>query len=73
MLKFLLMTGGGILAFTGFVLSALHFGWLGDTQISPFGWFAFMLAAFLTIAMSTGLFALIYYSARTGRDDISDL
>ena len=73
MKKFLLIAGVGCLVFLAGVLFIEFSGKFAPSYISPFGWFAFMTAAFLTIAISSGLFALIFFSARSGRDDISDL
>ena len=73
MKKFLLIAGGGFSVFVAGVLFIEFSGRFAVSHISPFGWFAFMTAAFLTIAVSAGLFALIFFSARSGRDDISEL
>ena len=45
----------------------------GPTYISGSGWFAFLVAAFLCVLLSSGLYALAFFSARSGRDEISDL
>lgn len=73
MKKFAIITGAGVVAFALFVAFVEFSGLFADAGISTFGWFAFLIAAFLTILVSSGLFALIFFSARTGRDDISDL
>ena len=45
----------------------------GPTYISGHGWFAFITASFLCLLLSAGLYALAFFSARSGRDEISDL
>lgn len=73
MKRFFLIAGAGIAIFVLGVLFVEFSGFFEDSHISPFGWFAFSIAAVLTILMSAGLFALVFFSARSGRDDISDL
>lgn len=73
MKKFLIIAGAGVAIFVLGVLFIEFSGMFEDSHISTFGWFAFMAAAFLTILMSAGLFALVFFSARSGRDDITDL
>jgi len=38
--------------------------------VSGHGWIAYILGGVLTFALSAGLFALSFYSARHGHDDI---
>jgi len=71
MKKFMIITGAGVAIFVAGVLLVTFSGFFETAPISPFGWFAFMVAAILTILMSAGLFALAFFSARSGRDDIS--
>ena len=72
MKKLLIIAGAGIAIFVAGVLFIEFSGQFESAPISAFGWFAFMIAAVLTIAISAGLFALIFFSARSGRDDITD-
>lgn len=74
MLKRILLISG--LGFGVFLLGVgviVFFGIDGPTFMSGHGWFAFLLASFLSLLLSAGLFALTFFSARSGRDDISDL
>lgn len=72
MKKFLIITAAGLAVFAAGILFVEFSGLFEASHISPFGWFAFLAAGFLTVIMSTGLFALIFFSARSGRDDFSD-
>ncbi|MFC6196661.1 hypothetical protein [Ponticaulis profundi] len=73
MLKYGIMAGVGILIFFAGVLFIEFSGVFEPSHISGHGWFAFGLAACLSILVSVGLFALIFFSARSGHDDINDL
>jgi hypothetical protein len=45
--------------------------WEGlGSGMSGHGWFAYILGGVLTLGLSGGLFALSFYSARHGHDDI---
>jgi len=47
------------------------FFWQGlGSGMSGHGWFAYVLGGVLTLGLSAGLFALSFYSARHGHDDI---
>ncbi|MAI90501.1 MAG: hypothetical protein CBB65_08690 [Hyphomonadaceae bacterium TMED5] len=74
MLKRILIISG--LGFGVFLLGVgvVHFsGFAGPSFMTGHGWFAFPTASFLCVLLSSGLFALAFFSARTGRDEISDL
>ena len=66
-----------VISFVSAFLVALLFPVLGMlglitiTGISFHGWVAFTLAIFGCFLLSGGLFALTFYSARSGRDDLS--
>jgi hypothetical protein len=56
-------------------LGALLWGatlfWQGlGSGMSGHGWFAYILGGVLTLGLSMGLFALSFYSARHGHDDV---
>jgi hypothetical protein len=62
-----------ILAFMALValLWGATFFWEGlGSGMSGHGWFAYILGGVLTLGLSAGLFALSFYSARHGHDDI---
>lgn len=54
------------------ILAMVFGGFLEPVEISAHGYFAFGLATILCLAVSVGLFALLFHSARSGQDDISD-
>lgn len=74
MIKKILIVSGLVYAVfvcgVGFILLA---DFDNFAYISGAGWFAFMFAALLCVVLSAGLYALAFYSARSGRDEISDL
>lgn len=52
----------------------IHFGgYAAPDEMSAHGWFAFAIGALLSVLLSVGLFALAFFSAQSGRDQISDL
>ncbi len=55
----------------GALLWGATFFWEGiDGEVSGHGWFAYILGGVFTLGLSAGLFALTFYSARHGHDDI---
>ena len=55
----------------GALLWGATFFWQGlGSGMSGHGWFAYILGGVLTLGLSAGLFALSFYSARHGHDDI---
>ena len=59
------------LAALGALLWGATFFWQGlGSGVSGHGWFAYILGGVLTLGLSGGLFALSFYSARHGHDDI---
>jgi hypothetical protein len=55
----------------GALLWGATFFWQGlGSGLSGHGWFAYILGGVLTLGLSAGLFALSFYSARHGHDDI---
>jgi hypothetical protein len=55
----------------GALLWGATFVWEGlGSGMSGHGWFAYILGGVLTLGLSGGLFALSFYSARHGHDDI---
>lgn len=55
----------------GALLWGATFFWQGlGSGVSGHGWFAYILGGVLTLGLSGGLFALSFYSARHGHDDI---
>lgn len=46
---------------------------LSGVEISFHGYLAMALGAILTLALGIGLMALVFYSARHGHDDVSQL
>ena len=67
-----IMAGAGIAIFAlGFVVIEFS-GFFAPSHISGHGYFAFGLAAVLSIIVSVALFALAFFSARSGHDEISD-
>ncbi len=55
----------------GALLWGATFFWQGlGSGLSVHGWFAYILGGVLTLGLSAGLFALSFYSARHGHDDI---
>lgn len=61
---------GAFVALGALLWGATHF-WDGlGGGISGHGWFAYILGGVLTLGLSMGLFALSFYSARHGHDDI---
>jgi hypothetical protein len=58
-------------AVLGLMLVLAMRGWMGpEMGVSGHGMFAFILGAVLTLAVSMGLFLLVFHSARHGHDDI---
>lgn len=57
----------GFLAWSGWY--AVHV-WmrLAGVSMSPLGWFFMILGALVTLAVGTGLMALVFYSSRKGKD-----
>ncbi|MFP4518507.1 MAG: hypothetical protein ACLFQ5_03535 [Oceanicaulis sp.] len=43
-----------------------------DAQMSWHGWLALFLGVVLTAALGVGLMRLLFYSSRSGHDDIDD-
>ncbi|HZH84500.1 MAG TPA: hypothetical protein VFD87_15220 [Phototrophicaceae bacterium] len=41
---------------------------LGDVEISAFGWIALIAGSLITVAVGTGLMALVFYSSRHDMD-----
>lgn len=71
--RVLIITGIGVgLMLMGLALFLVA-GLTAPADMSVHGWFAFLLGAFFSILLSVGLYALAFFSARTGRDQISDL
>lgn len=68
----LIIAGIGVgLTLAGVAL--IHFsGLAAPDEMSAHGWFAFAIGAVLSVLLSVGLFALAFFSARSGRDEISD-
>lgn len=55
----------------GALLWGATFLWEGlGSGMSGHGWFAYILGGVLTLGLSGALFALSFYSARHGHDDI---
>lgn len=71
--RVLLLAGICFICVLASVLLISFSGVLPPVQMSAHGWFAFMLGAGLCILLSVGLFALAFFSARSGHDEISDL
>ena len=69
----LILTVVGFALFIAAVLGIEFSGLIEPSHMTAHGWFAFTAAAFLCLLVSAGLFALVFFSARSGRDDISDL
>lgn len=44
---------------------------LGDSEISPAGWFAMGLGIIVTLALGIGLMSLVFFSSRGGYDETS--
>jgi hypothetical protein len=42
---------------------------LGDSEISPAGWFAMGLGIVVTLALGIGLMSLVFFSSRGGYDE----
>jgi len=69
----LILTGGGMAALIALIALVAGSGVLPAFAMSWHGWLAFLGGALLCFLLSGGLFALAFFSARTGRDDITDL
>ncbi|MEQ8404979.1 MAG: hypothetical protein RKE49_07770 [Oceanicaulis sp.] len=61
---------GGLVAVTAWV--AIDTWTSIDAQMSWHGWLAMALGVVLTAAVGAGLMWLLFYSARSGHDDIDD-
>ena len=53
----------------GFIVAAEWTG-IGDSEISGAGWLAMGLGVVVTLALGTGLMALVFISSRRGYDEI---
>ena len=53
------------------VIGAVKASGIASTGLPPSLWLAYAVGATLTILVGSGLFALLFYSARHGHDDIS--
>ncbi len=61
---------GAFAALGALLWGATHF-WDGlGSGMSGHGWLAYILGGVLTLGLSMGLFALSFYSARHGHDDL---
>lgn len=67
------MTGGGMAALILLIAAVAVSGVLPTFAMSWHGWLAFLGGALICFLLSGGLFALAFFSARTGRDEITDL
>jgi len=45
---------------------------IGDVGLSPAGWLAMVLGVLVTLALGTGLMALVFISSRRGWDEPSE-
>ena len=61
---------GGLVAATAWV--AIDTWTSIDAQMTWHGWLALVLGVVLTAAVGAGLMWLLFYSARSGHDDIDD-
>jgi hypothetical protein len=67
---YIVWTLAAFLALGALLLGATQF-WQGlGSGMSGHGWFAYILGGVLTLGLSMGLFALSFYSARHGHDDV---
>ena len=62
-----LIAAAAVVLAVGVVVAGTTF--LGD-EVPLSGWIAFGAGTFLTVLVGAGLFALLFYSARHGYDDI---
>ena len=53
------------------VVIAEFWNGLGDSEISPAGWFAMGLGIIVTLALGIGLMSLVFFSSRGGYDETS--
>ena len=68
--SFVIWTFAALVALAALLWGATFF-WQGlGSGLSGHGWFAYILGGVLTLSLSAGLFALSFYSARHGHDDI---
>ena len=51
------------------VVIAEFWSGLGDSEISPAGWFAMGLGIIVTLALGIGLMSLVFFSSRGGYDE----
>ena len=51
------------------VVIAEFWSGLGDSEISPAGWFAMGLGILVTLALGIGLMSLVFFSDRSGYDE----
>lgn len=68
-LAIILAIGGGLLLILAIVASYLASG-ISSGGLPASLWLAYGVGAFLSIVVGSGLFALTFYSARHGYDDI---
>jgi hypothetical protein len=71
MMHRLIISIAAAFAALGVLLALSMRGWMGpEMGVSGHGMFAFIIGAVLTLAVSMGLFLLVFHSARHGYDDI---
>jgi hypothetical protein len=51
------------------VVIAEFWSGIGDSEISPAGWFAMWLGIIVTLALGIGLMSLVFFSSRSGYDE----
>jgi hypothetical protein len=51
------------------VVIAKFWSGVGDSEISPAGWFAMGLGIIVTLALGIGLMSLVFFSSRGGYDE----
>jgi len=51
------------------VVIAEFWSGIGDSEISPAGWFAMGLGIIVTLALGIGLMSLVFFSSRAGYDE----
>lgn len=71
--KYALICGAGMVLCAALVLGVEASGLLEPAQLTGHGWFAFALAAFFCILVSAVLFALLFFSSRSGHDEEIDI
>jgi len=71
MVHCLIISTAAVFAVLGLLLALSMRGWAGpEMGVSGHGMAAFIIGAVLTLAVSLGLFLLVFHSARHGYDDI---